>query len=96
MYKLKPKEVFYIVHEGHRQKLDYVFLTRAYKKCKEWFAKDFVKEGLQSKADVESYIERFISRELADEGAELLVANNTKFLTDMVVKFFYEKEVKDV
>ena len=96
MYKLKPKEVFYIIHEGHAQKLDYVFLTRAYKKCKEWFAKDFVKEGLQSKSDVESYIERFISREIADEGAELLVGSNTQFLTNMVIKFLYNGEMKDV
>ena len=96
MYELTPKEVFYIVHERHRQKLDYVFLTRAYKKCKEWFSKEFVKEGLQTKADVKSYIERFISREMGDEGVELLVGRNTKFLTDMVIKFLYEKEMKDV
>ena len=93
MYKLKPKEVFYIMHEGHEKKLDYVFLTRAYKKCKEWFSKEGVKEGLPTKVDVESYIERFISRQLGDEGQELLVGSNTQFLRDMVIKFLYKKEV---
>lgn len=96
MYKLKPREVFYIIHNGHVQKLDYVFLTRAYKKCKEWFTKEGVRESLQSKADVESYIERFISRQLENEGLDLFVINNTKFLRNMVVKFLYNSEIKDV
>ena len=93
MYKLTPKEVFYIVHEGYKQKLDYVFLTRAYKKCKECFSKDDVKESLQSKADVESYIERFISRQFKNEGLDLFVINNAKFLRDMIIKFLYKKEI---
>ena len=96
MYKLTSKEVFYIIYEGHRQKIDYVFLTRAYKKCKEWFAKNDTIEILQTKNDIESYIERFISREMGDEGVELLVGRNTKFLTDMVIKFLYKNEIKDV
>ena len=61
MYKLKPKEVFYIIHEGHMQKLDYVFLTRAYKKCKEWFSKEGVKENLSNILEIENYIDSLIA-----------------------------------
>lgn len=61
MYKLRPKEVFYIIPEGHAQRLDYVFLTRAYKKCKEWFVKEGVKESFNNILEIENYIESLIA-----------------------------------
>ena len=98
MYKLTPKEVFYIVHEGHRQKLDYVFLTRAYKKCKEWFAKEGVKESLHNILEIENYIQSLIAMvKLEMESLEVGVGKEySKFLTDMVIKFLYKDEIKDV
>ena len=95
MYKLKPKEVFYIVHEGHAQKLDYVFLTRAYKKCKEWFSKEGVKERLHNILEIENYIDSLIAMvKLEMESLEVGVGKKYReFLRDMVIKFLYKKEV---
>ena len=98
MYKLKPKEVFYIVHEGNTQKLDYVFLTRAYKKCKEGFAKNGVKESLHNVLEIENYIESLIAMVgLEIESLKVGVGKKyIEFLRNMVIKFLYEKELKDV
>lgn len=92
MYKLKPKEVFYIVHEGHFQKLDYVFLTRVYKKCKEWFLKEGVKESLLNRLEIENYIESLIAMvKLEMESSEVGLEKKYKqFLADMVIKFLYK------
>ena len=95
MYKLKPKEVFYIVHKGHRQKLDYVFLTRAYKKCKEWFAKEGVKESLHNILEIENYIDSLIAMvKLEMESIEVGVGKKYReFLRDMFIKFLYSGEI---
>ena len=90
--KLKPKEVYYIVHEGHYNGLDYVFLTRAYKKCKEWFVKESVKESLNNVLEIENYIESLIAM-IKLEMEDLKVGEEKKysqFLTDMVIKFLYK------
>ena len=93
--KLKPKEVWYIVNEGHYKGLDYVFLTRAYKKCKEWFVKEGVKESLHNVLDIENYIQSLIAMvKLGMEDVEVGVGKEySKFLTDMVIKFLYKGEV---
>ncbi|MBO7715302.1 MAG: hypothetical protein J6S85_17175 [Methanobrevibacter sp.] len=96
--KLSPKEVYYIVHEGHYQGLDYVFLTRAYKKCKEWFAKEGVKESLNNTLEIENYIKSLIAMvKLEMEDSEVGAGKKySQFLTDMVIKFCYKGEIKDV